>query len=592
MLTFPNSQVKLGDDFAAAHGERLSQSDQQEAAKVPGCVSVVRIRVSLQEDSLGTGLEVRGDADARVARGMLALLAKGLRGAGLEEVMALDARQLIRTAKLDQFLPPGRNDGLSSMLAVIKQEAAALPSDDTASVLQAQAGSPQGSAGQSDDGKARAGQDSSMVEAEDVSASNAVSQVWAFGGRAEEVAMLLSGGVDSSVAMALLKDQGYKVTAFYLKIWLEDELAHLGECPWEDDWHYASSVARDLSIPLEAVSLQREYWDQVVKYLIDESARGRTPNPDIMCNSRIKFGMFHDYVGKHFSAIASGHYARQQVCEQTGRAQLCMSPDAVKDQTYFLCNMNQDQVSHARFPLGALQKSQVRELAHKYSLATESRKDSQGICFLGKLKFEDFVGHHLGENPGPVHEFGSNRLIGEHRGLWFYTIGQRKGLGGATRQFTHEGPWFVAGKNVDSNTLLVTNQYHLIEAPRRAFEVEDINWIAGAPPEMQGGALDLRVKTRHGPNMHDCVLEVSGEARRQGHVKLAGRDSGLAPGQWAAFYRGEECLGGGGIGESSFTPRREEGRHEPDVGGPLGASEAAAQGADRLAHEVLFMEDS
>jgi len=152
---------------------------------------------------------------------------------------------------------------------------------------------------------------------------------------------------------------------------------------------------------------------------------------------------------------------------------------------------------------------QVRAMAHKLSLATEVRKDSQGICFLGKLKFDDFVGHHLGEMPGLVREFGTGRELGEHRGLWFHTIGQRKGLGGATRKFTHEGPWFVAGKDVAANTLLVTNRYDLIQEPRRAFGVEDINWIAGHPPVLQAdSSLDLTVKCRHGPNMHECNLQV------------------------------------------------------------------------------------
>ena len=278
------------------------------AVKVPGCVSVVRILVSVGEDSC---LEVKGEADARVARGMLALLAEGLRGVDLEQVIKLDADRVIQVAQLHQFLPPGRNDGLSNMLAVIVQQAASLSFPYVTEAAQAPIGGAIGGGGagpRDDSGDAPQGEQqggSNQVDGEDISAANAVSQVWAFGGRAEEVAMLLSGGVDSSVAMALLKDQGYKVTAFYLKIWLEDELAHLGECPWEDDWHYASSVAKDLNVPLEAVSLQREYWDQVVKYLIDESARGRTPNPDIMCNSRIKFGMFHDYVGRHFSGLAN-----------------------------------------------------------------------------------------------------------------------------------------------------------------------------------------------------------------------------------------------------------------------------------------------
>jgi tRNA U34 2-thiouridine synthase MnmA/TrmU len=218
-------------------------------------------------------------------------------------------------------------------------------------------------------------------------------------------------------------------------------------------------------------------------------------------------------------------------------------------------------------------------------LATESRKDSQGICFLGKLKFDDFVGHHLGEKPGPVTELGTGRLIGEHKGLWFHTIGQRKGLGTATRRVTHEGPWYVAAKDLGSNTLVVTNKYHLVEAPRRAFDVEDINWIGGVPPALAGERVDLRVKTRHGPNIHDCVLEVRKEGASEGHVKLAGRDSGLAPGQWAAFYRGQECLGGGVIGEGSFMPSSET--HEEDgsvLGCPLHN--------DQREHELIFTEDA
>ena len=413
--------VKMGDDFARAHGESLGPSALREATKVPGCVSVVRIAVSLQDAAgestdgagqgeaspakSGWGLVVEGEADARVARGMLALLAEGLRGLSVQEVMDVDVDVIISTARLQRFLPPGRNNGLANMLAVIQDQACAAGENASTARLHAlDAGAGAGDAG---------AVPSSGAAGPEVDASSVPRQVWAWGGRGQEVAMLLSGGVDSSVAMALLKDQGYRVTAFYLKIWLEDELAHLGECPWEEDWAYASSVASDLGVPLEAVSLQREYWDQVVQYLIDESRRGRTPNPDVMCNSRIKFGMFHDYVGQHFSAIASGHYAQQRLCQDSGRAQLIMSPDRVKDQTYFLCNMNQQQMAHARFPLGGLQKSQVRDLAHSYSLATEARKDSQGICFLGKLKFEDFVGHHLGDMPGDVVELGSGRLLGQ-----------------------------------------------------------------------------------------------------------------------------------------------------------------------------------
>ncbi|EKX38890.1 hypothetical protein GUITHDRAFT_76798 [Guillardia theta CCMP2712] len=385
-------------------------------------------------------------------------------------------------------------------------------------------------------------------------------QVWAWGGRSEEVAVLLSGGVDSSVALELVRRQGFKPRAFYLRIWLEDELAHLGECPWEEDWSYASSVAEQLKVPLESISLQEEYWEQVVEYLIREAKMGRTPNPDIMCNSRIKFGMFEEYVGKHFSRVASGHYAVS--CHDdvgTRPSRLMMSPDKVKDQTYFLCNLRQDQLKHALFPIGGYTKEKVRELAREFNLPTQRRKDSQGICFLGKLKFEDFVGHHLGEDPGPVIDFHTGRELGEHRGLWFYTIGQRKGLGSATRKVTHLGPWFVAGKDRERNMLYVSNQYDVIEGPRRSFDVEQINWMAGSLPE--DDALRLRIKTRHGPNIHDGLLTLS-QGKLSGRVSLDGRDSGLAPGQWAALYDGEECIGGGMIADSTFLTKPEEEEEE------------------------------
>ena len=209
--------------------------------------------------------------------------------------------------------------------------------------------------------------------------------------------MLLSGGVDSSVALKLLLDQGYTVRAFYLKIWLEDEIAHLNECPWEEDLTYAQQVCSQLNVPLEAISLQKEYWDEVVSYTFQEAKQGRTPNPDVMCNSRIKFGVFFDYIGRYFSKVATGHYA-QVANEEGGIATLLTSPDPIKDQSYFLSNLNQSQLSKCLFPIGHLKKEKVRQLAEHFELATQRRKDSQGICFLGKkknLETEPWLHHSL-----------------------------------------------------------------------------------------------------------------------------------------------------------------------------------------------------
>ena len=238
----------------------------------------------------------------------------------------------------------------------------------------------------------------------------------------EEVAVLLSGGVDSSVALRLaMEDYGYKPRCFYLKIWLEDELAHLNQCPWEEDWAYATAVAKQAGVPLEAVSMQKEYWSEVVASTIAEADKGRTPNPDILCNSRIKFGVFHDSIGQHFQRVITGHYARavhlaegvdrmeaghqDKTMDTNPKVRLVRSPDRVKDQTYFLSALSQKQLKHAVFPVGEFAKHEVRSLAiDRFDLPTQGRKDSQGICFLGKLRWEDFLGHYIDDKHGDVCE--------------------------------------------------------------------------------------------------------------------------------------------------------------------------------------------
>ncbi|HXV62084.1 MAG TPA: tRNA 2-thiouridine(34) synthase MnmA [Vicinamibacteria bacterium] len=343
-----------------------------------------------------------------------------------------------------------------------------------------------------------------------------------------KVAMLLSGGVDSSVALSLLCEQGHDATAFYLKVWLEDELAHLGECPWEEDLRYARGVCEQLRVPLEVRSLQGPYWNHVVSYAVEELRAGRTPSPDLLCNQRIKFGAFLDSVEPGWDRVASGHYARVE--EAAGGVLLKKAVDPVKDQTYFLALLDQRQVKRSLFPIGELRKTEVRSRARALGLPNKDRKDSQGICFLGKIPYREFVRHHLGEREGDVVDVGTGKVVGQHRGYWFHTIGQRQGLG-----LSH-GPWFVRGKDVARNVVYVVHADKLLEEAVDRYEVENFNWIAG-PPERR----ELQVRVRHGGELLDAGLALNGE---RGLVQLDRKDPGIAPGQFTVFYDGDVCLGG------------------------------------------------
>lgn len=345
-----------------------------------------------------------------------------------------------------------------------------------------------------------------------------------------KIAVLLSGGVDSSVALRLLAaERAHEVTAYYLKIWLEDELSYLGNCPWEEDLEYAREVCGEVGVPLRVVSLQREYFDQVVSYALEELRKGRTPSPDIFCNRRIKFGIFFERIGGDCDRIASGHYAR--IAERGGIYYLERSPDPVKDQTYFLSHMTQEQVARALFPIGAMMKSEVRSAAREFGLPNMDRRDSQGICFLGKIRYPDFVGHYLGTRAGEIRERETGRVLGEHRGYWFYTIGQRQGLG------LGDGPWYVVEKDVDGNVVYVSRSSGEGGRIRNEFTVRDPNWISGPPSTSR-----LTVKLRHGPELLGCSISDAGEGRLE--VTLDRGDGGIAPGQFGVFYDGNVCLGG------------------------------------------------
>lgn len=351
-----------------------------------------------------------------------------------------------------------------------------------------------------------------------------------------KTAVLLSGGVDSSVALRLLQAEGRReITAFYLKIWLEEELAFLGDCPWEEDLACARAVCEQAGVPLEIVALQGEYQDRVVAHVVRELKAGRTPSPDILCNEWIKFGLFFDKIDPAFERVASGHYAQIERCG--GEVRLRRSPDPVKDQSYFLSRLTQAQLRRIEFPVGHLHKAEVRRLAEEFALPNRTRRDSQGICFLGKIKYPDFVRFHLGEKDGDIIEIDSGKRLGPHHGVWFHTVGQRKGLG------LSGGPWYVVAKNLARNSVFVAHADRYLDHARDELTIAEAHWIAGRPPEKT----DLLCKLRHGPRLQACAMSPLGSGRW--HLRLAEKDAGIAAGQSAILYDGEYCLGGGVIEE-------------------------------------------
>lgn len=357
-----------------------------------------------------------------------------------------------------------------------------------------------------------------------------------------DVAVLLSGGVDSSVALELLHRAGHRCTAFYLKIWFQEDFRNFWDnCPWEEDLAYAQETCKRLGVELNVVPLTDEYWEMVVEDSIREIKQGRTPNPDMMCNSRIKFGAFYAHIAQEypgaFDRVASGHYARITRDYESRQVELALCSDAQKDQTYFLAHLNHKQLWLAMFPLGYLSKPEVRQIAEAADLPTKDRKDSQGICFLGKVKFKEFVAEHLGKCQGPIVEEETGTVLGQHDGYWFHTIGQRQGLG-----LSH-GPWYVVRKDIPSNTIFVSKNYYAEDKRRDAFTCGQFNWIDENFDSMSLVDLaGLQCKVRHGARLYDCAFKLS-QDRGQGEVFLQEDDQGLAAGQYAVFYHDNTCLG-------------------------------------------------
>ncbi|MCX5923878.1 MAG: tRNA 2-thiouridine(34) synthase MnmA [Candidatus Dependentiae bacterium] len=352
----------------------------------------------------------------------------------------------------------------------------------------------------------------------------------------KKIAVLVSGGVDSSVALALLKEQGHDVTAFYLKIWLEDELSYLGSCPWEQDLEFARGVCEKLNVPLKIISMQQEYHTRVVSYMLDDIRAGRTPNPDMLCNQQVKFGAFYHAIdnapdGEVFEYVATGHYA--QIEHTPTVSILKKGKDPVKDQTYFLAYLSQEQLKRALFPIGGFEKFEVRELARKYDLPTKDRKDSQGICFLGKFDFSDFLKAHLGTKAGDIIEFETGLKLGVHEGFWFYTIGQRQGLG------LSGGPWYVVSKDAAKNIVYISKTYGAVTEHKSGMIISNFNWNQNVASSKS----NLDVRFRHGPAVHAATVTAGGADLT---IMLTTESKqGIAAGQFAVLYDGDVCLGGG-----------------------------------------------
>ncbi len=348
----------------------------------------------------------------------------------------------------------------------------------------------------------------------------------------------LSGGVDSSVAATLLLEQGYRVDGVFMKNWEDDDSD--GYCPAEQDFQDAKSVCEQLGISLQAVNFSRAYRDNVFRYFLEEYRAGRTPNPDILCNREIKFKVFLEHaLERGADLIATGHYAR--VARMDGRFQLLKARDQNKDQTYFLYTLGQQQLSRALFPLGELEKSEVRAIAAKNGLVTHAKKDSTGICFIGERNFREFLGRYLPARPGEMRT-PDGELIGEHAGLMYYTLGQRQGLGIGGRAGAQEGkPWYVVGKDIENNLLIVSQGLHPM-LYSRTLEASQLHWVAGEPVTTP---FRCKAKIRYRQPEQPCVITRLDD--NSCHVTFDEPQQAATPGQSVVFYHGEECLGGGVI---------------------------------------------
>ncbi|MBR1549409.1 MAG: tRNA 2-thiouridine(34) synthase MnmA [Bacteroidales bacterium] len=380
------------------------------------------------------------------------------------------------------------------------------------------------------------------------------------------IAALVSGGVDSSVVVHLLKEQGYTPDIFYIRIGMEDEDGYI-DCPAEEDIEITQWIAHHYGCRFEEVNLHKEYWDNVVSYTIESVRKGLTPNPDVMCNKLIKFGAFDDRRGKDYERIATGHYARieslrlkiENSADAANNSQfstlnfqfLATAVDPVKDQTDFLSQLEYRQIEKLMFPIGEMMKSEVRAVAAAAGLPSATRKDSQGICFLGKINYNDFIRRYLGEREGKIVELETGKVLGTHKGYWFHTIGQRKGL------YLSGGPWFVVRKDIEENVLYVSQGYDPKEQYGDRIRLMGFHLLSGVWPDttlrthssvsrqaadsspILGEQLDsegvqIKFKIRHTPEFHPGMLRPTDD----GLVVIESGEpiQGIAAGQYATIY--------------------------------------------------------
>ena len=350
----------------------------------------------------------------------------------------------------------------------------------------------------------------------------------------KKIAVLLSGGVDSSVVVHVLCEQGLKPDCFYIKIGPEEE--EEWDCSSEEDLEMSYAVAHKYGLSIEVIDCHQDYWDKVTRYTMEKVRAGFTPNPDVMCNRLIKFGAFYDKRGKDYDFIATGHYAQTEI-DELGRKWLCTSPDPVKDQTDFLAQIYDWQLQKAVFPIGSMLKEDVRVIAEREHLINAKRKDSQGICFLGKINYNDYLRRYLGENPGPVIDLETGKKIGQHKGLWFHTIGQRKGLGFGG------GPWFVIKKDIAKNILYVSNGYNPEDAYSDTFLVHNMHWLTAPLPFNDENKVNITFKIRHTSDYFKAAIEDLNDGTYR--VNSETRIHGVAPGQFCVIYddKHHRCFG-------------------------------------------------
>ena len=348
----------------------------------------------------------------------------------------------------------------------------------------------------------------------------------------------LSGGVDSAVAALRLIEAGHRVEGLFMKNWEEDDDAE--HCSAADDLRDAQQVADTLAIPLHTVNFSTEYWDRVFDHFLQEYRAGRTPNPDVLCNKEIKFRAFLDHArGLGAEAIATGHYARSDKVD--GRHRLLKGLDPAKDQSYFLHLLNQEQLAAALFPLGDIEKSEVRRIAEAAGFANAGKKDSTGICFIGERPFREFLSRYLPAQPGDI-ESPDGEVIGRHHGLMYYTLGQRKGLGIGGLSDAGEEPWFAAHKDLERNVLIAAQGHDHPLLLSHTLEATQLHWIGANPPP---APYTCHAKVRYRQQEQACVVEqIDGERAR---IRFDEAQRAVTPGQSVVLYQGEECLGGGVI---------------------------------------------